>query len=66
LTLVPALIHSLQKQNLNHVLVVVGGVIPPQDYAALFEAGAAAVFGPGTVLPVAAAQILELMLPATV
>jgi methylmalonyl-CoA mutase len=62
LTLVPALIDSLRKQNLDHVLVVVGGVIPPQDYAALFEAGAAAIFGPGTVLPVAATQILKMMM----
>jgi methylmalonyl-CoA mutase len=63
LTLVPALIESLRKQNLDHVLVVVGGVIPPQDYQALFDAGAAAIFGPGTVLPTAAAQILEMMIP---
>jgi methylmalonyl-CoA mutase len=62
LTLVPALIDSLREQNLDHVLVVVGGVIPPQDYAALFEAGAAAIFGPGTVLPIAATQILEMMM----
>jgi methylmalonyl-CoA mutase len=63
LTLVPALIESLRKQNLDHVLVVVGGVIPPQDYQALFDAGAAAIFGPGTVLSTAAAQILEMMIP---
>lgn len=62
LTLLPALTDSLRKQNLDHVLVVVGGVIPPQDYAALFEAGAAAIFGPGTVLPVAATQILKMMM----
>lgn len=61
LTLVPALMDELETQGLAHVLVVVGGVIPPQDYAALYERGVAAVFGPGTVLTEAAQKILEIM-----
>jgi methylmalonyl-CoA mutase len=43
------------------VLVVCGGVIPPQDYDALRQAGVAAIFGPGTNIPEAAAQVLELI-----
>jgi methylmalonyl-CoA mutase len=42
-------------------LIVVGGVIPPQDYPALYEAGAAAVFGPGTVIGEAAAELLRVL-----
>ncbi|MBC8369685.1 MAG: methylmalonyl-CoA mutase [Planctomycetes bacterium] len=59
LTLVPALRKELDAHSRNDVLVVVGGVIPPQDYDALFAAGAAAVFGPGTVIPDAALQLLD-------
>jgi methylmalonyl-CoA mutase len=59
LTLVPALRQELDSQGRSDVLVVVGGVIPPQDYDALFAAGAAAVFGPGTVIPEAANQLLD-------
>lgn len=59
LTLVPALRQELDSQGRNDMLVVVGGVIPPQDYEALFAAGAAAVFGPGTVIPDAAMQLLD-------
>lgn len=62
LTLVPALMAALTRLDMAHVLVVVGGVIPPQDYEALYETGVAAIFGPGTVLPLAAQQILKLML----
>jgi methylmalonyl-CoA mutase len=42
-------------------LVVVGGVIPPQDYKFLFDAGVAGIYGPGTVIPVAAQKILEML-----
>jgi methylmalonyl-CoA mutase len=42
-------------------MVIVGGVIPAQDYNFLYEAGVAAVFGPGTVIPKAACKILELL-----
>ncbi len=59
LTLVPALRDELAKQGRPDILVVVGGVIPPQDYAELREAGAAAIFGPGTVIAAAAADLLE-------
>jgi methylmalonyl-CoA mutase len=58
LTLIPALRAELAKLGRDDIMIVVGGVIPPQDYAALFNAGAAAVFGPGTVIPDAAVQLL--------
>ena len=50
LTLVPALRAALAAIGRSYILVVVGGVIPPDDYAALREAGAARIFGPGTVI----------------
>jgi methylmalonyl-CoA mutase len=58
LTLVPALRAALAALDREDILVVVGGVIPPQDYAALYEAGAAEIFGPGTVIADAAAKLL--------
>lgn len=57
-TLVPQLIEELKKYKREDILVVVGGVIPQQDYDFLFKAGAAAVFGPGTVIAKAAQDIL--------
>ena len=60
-TLVPELVAELRKQGGDDILVVCGGVIPPQDYDFLREAGASAVFGPGTNIPKAAAEILELL-----
>ncbi len=60
-TLVPALIEELRKQGADDILVVCGGVIPPQDYDALYSAGVAAVYGPGTNIPKAAAEILGLL-----
>ena len=62
LVLVPALVEELAKQGRPDIKVVVGGVIPPQDYDALYEAGAAAVFGPGTVIAEAAQKLLAEML----
>ena len=59
LTLVPALKGALAEAGREDVMVVVGGVIPPDDYPALREAGAAAIFGPGTVLAKAAAQVVR-------
>jgi methylmalonyl-CoA mutase len=59
LTLVPELRRELDRRGRKDILVVVGGVIPPQDHAALFEAGVTAVFTPGTVLTEAAEQVLE-------
>ncbi|HEX9736688.1 MAG TPA: methylmalonyl-CoA mutase [Thermoanaerobaculia bacterium] len=59
LTLVPKLREALAELGREDIVIVVGGVVPPQDYEALYEAGAAAVFGPGTVIPEAASRILE-------
>ncbi len=61
LTLVPQLREELAKLGREDILVVVGGVIPPQDYPALYEAGAAAVFGPGTVIGEAAAKLVRVL-----
>ena len=60
-TLVPELIQILRQQGKDHVLVVAGGVIPEQDWAALRSAGVAEVFGPGTVIPDAAGRLLDLL-----
>jgi methylmalonyl-CoA mutase len=60
-TLVPQLINALKAQGADDVLVVCGGVIPPQDYAELYKAGVAAIYGPGTNIPEAAKQVLELI-----
>ena len=60
-TLVPQLINALKAQGADYVLVVCGGVIPPQDYAELYKAGVAAIYGPGTNIPEAAKQVLELI-----
>jgi methylmalonyl-CoA mutase len=64
LTLVPELRDELAKLDRADIMVVVGGVIPPADYPALFEAGAAAVFGPGTVIAEAAVDLLEKLIAA--
>ncbi|MEM7398493.1 MAG: methylmalonyl-CoA mutase, partial [Pseudomonadota bacterium] len=58
LTLVPALRHALEDQGRGDIMIVVGGVIPPQDYPELHEAGAKAIFGPGTPIANAAIDIL--------
>lgn len=58
-TLVPALKAELKKVGREDILIVVGGVIPAQDYAFLRENGAAAIFGPGTVIPVSAQKVIE-------
>jgi methylmalonyl-CoA mutase len=59
LTLVPALRAALAQEGRPEILVVVGGVIPPSDYEALYKAGAAAIFGPGTVISDAAHNLLD-------
>jgi len=59
LTLVPDLKAALAKDGREDIMVVVGGVIPPHDYDALFAAGAAAIFGPGTNIPKAAADLIN-------
>ena len=61
-TLVPQTIKALKDINRMDIMVITGGVIPPKDYDFLFEAGVLGVFGPGTVISQAAAQILEAMI----
>jgi len=58
-TLVPELIRALADQDAAEIVVVVGGVVPQQDYAFLQDAGVAAVFGPGTVISTAARTLLD-------
>lgn len=58
-TLLPQLVSALAAEGRDDIMVVIGGVIPPQDYPFLREHGAAAIFGPGTVIPKAAAQLLD-------
>src|SRR5690242_13084681 len=58
-TLVPEVIAELKSLGRDDILVVVGGVIPPQDHDFLMKAGASGVFGPGTVISKSAQQILE-------
>jgi methylmalonyl-CoA mutase len=60
-TLVPELVRSLREQGGGHIAVVVGGIIPPRDYAFLREAGVAAVFGPGTPIPRAGREVLDVI-----
>lgn len=60
-TLVPQLIAALEKQGASDIKVVCGGVIPPRDYQGLYDAGVAAVYGPGTNIPSAAAEVLQLL-----
>jgi methylmalonyl-CoA mutase len=60
-TLVPQLIEALKRERAGDITVVCGGVIPPQDYEALQEAGVAAIYGPGTNIPSAAKEILNLI-----
>ncbi len=58
-TLVPQVIEELKKYGRDDIMVVAGGVIPPQDYDYLFKAGVSSVFGPGTVISISAIEILE-------
>lgn len=61
-TLVPQVINELKKQGREDIMVIAGGVIPQQDYQYLYDAGVTAVFGPGTVIPRAAKQILDVLI----
>ena len=61
-TLVPQVIEELKKYGRDDIMVIVGGVIPKQDYQFLFDAGAVAVFGPGTKISEAAIKILEILI----
>ena len=65
-TLVPQVIEELEKLGRPDIMVVVGGVIPPQDYQFLYDAGAAAIFGPGSVISDSAIKMLDLLLAARV
>ncbi len=61
-TLIPQVMNELQKLGREDILVIAGGVIPPQDYQFLYDAGVAAIFGPGTSVSKTAKQILSLLL----
>ena len=62
LTLVPQIIAELKKLGREDIIVIVGGVIPAQDYDQLYKDGAAAIFGPGTPIATAAIKMLEILL----
>lgn len=61
-TLVPQVISEMKKRGREDIMVIVGGVIPPQDYPFLFDAGALAVYGPGTKISEAAIEMLEILI----
>jgi methylmalonyl-CoA mutase len=61
-TLVPQVIEELKKLGREDIMVIVGGVIPPQDYDFLYKSGAAAIFGPGTVVSEAGIKLLEILI----
>lgn len=61
-TLIPQVIAELKKLGREDIMVTAGGVIPPQDYQFLYDAGVAAIFGPGTVVSDSATKMLELLL----
>ena len=64
-TLVPQVIEELKKYGREDIMVIVGGVIPAQDYQYLFDAGAVAVFGPGTKISEAAIKILDVLIDSS-
>lgn len=64
-TLVPEVIHELEQLNRGDIMVVVGGVIPQQDYDFLYNAGVFGIFGPGSKISTAAIQILDLLIEST-
>ena len=66
MTLVPAIIDSLKAQGGGDIVVFVGGVIPPQDYAFLYEHGVKGIYGPGTPIPASAKDVLEQIRQAVV
>ncbi len=61
-TLIPELAKELKNLGREDIMIVVGGVIPPQDYQFLYDNGASFIFGPGTVIPIAAKKVLEMMM----
>jgi methylmalonyl-CoA mutase len=60
-TLAPQLVHALKNKGADHIIVIVGGVIPPDDYNYLRQCGVRAIFGPGTNIPEAAKEVLDLV-----
>ena len=60
-TLVPQMIEALKERGNEDIIVVVGGVIPQQDYEFLYDAGVDAIFGPGSNIPDAASDVLKLI-----
>jgi methylmalonyl-CoA mutase len=58
-TLIPAIIQALKDQGADDIIVFVGGVIPQQDYAFLYEAGVKGIYGPGTPIPACARDVLQ-------
>jgi methylmalonyl-CoA mutase len=63
-TLIPQVIQELRKLGREDIIVVAGGVIPQKDYEFLFDSGVASVFGPGTSIPEAAKELLNLLIEA--
>jgi len=61
-TLVPQVIEELKRLGREDIMVIVGGVIPPQDYEFLYKSGAVAIFGPGTVISEAGIKLLEILI----
>ncbi|MDG1038890.1 MAG: methylmalonyl-CoA mutase, partial [Polaribacter sp.] len=64
-TLVPQVIAALKKYSREDIMVIVGGVIPAQDYQFLFDAGAVGIFGPGTKISQAAIDLLTILIDST-
>ncbi len=62
--LAPKIIEELKKLGRDDIMVIVGGVIPPQDYQFLYDAGVVGIFGPGTVIADAAIKMLSILLDA--
>jgi methylmalonyl-CoA mutase len=62
LTLIPELRHALDRLGREQIMIVAGGVIPPQDFGAVLQAGAAEIFPPGTVIPEAAERLMDKLL----
>ena len=61
-TLIPQLIEELKKLGREDIMVIAGGVIPAQDYDFLYQAGVAAIFGPGTSVAKAAVEMMKILL----
>ena len=61
-TLVPQVIEELKKLGREDIMVIVGGVIPPQDYDFLYKAGAACIFGPGSIISDCAIKMLNILM----